>query len=156
MNIKYTKLTEKASVPYKKYNMDAGFDLTATWVIEHKKYIEYGTDIAIEIPKGYVGLLFPRSSIRNQDLILKNSVGILDASYRGEIKFSFWKTKELPFEIKKRNQQSEFTKIDINKYDIGERCGQIVIIKIPDIKMIEVDKLSKTNRGTQGYGSSGK
>lgn len=156
MKIKYSKLTEKAVAPFKKYNIDAGFDLTATWIKEYDKYIEYGTDIAIEIPEGYVGLLFPRSSIRNQDLMLKNSVGVVDASYRGEIKFSFWKTEKLSSEIKKWNEQSISTMIDIDKYEIGERCGQIVIMKIPDIEMIEADKLSETDRGTQGYGSSGK
>lgn len=159
MKIKYSKLTEKAVAPFKKYNIDAGFDLTATWIKEYDKYIEYGTDIAIEIPEGYVGLLFPRSSIRNQDLMLKNSVGVVDASYRGEIKFSFYKTKFSLENMKVWNDnvnQLISTSIDIDKYEIGERCGQIVIMKIPDIEMIEADKLSETDRGTQGYGSSGK
>lgn len=156
MKIRYKKLKECAVEPYKKYNIDAGFDLTATWIKKTDKYIEYGTDLAFEIPEGYVGLLFPRSSVREQDLMLKNSVGVVDASYRGEIKFSFHRTEKLPNNIKLENELNKFTEIETDIYDIGERCGQIVIIKIPNIKMIEVDELSDTNRGTQGYGSSGK
>jgi len=149
MEVRYKKLKECAVEPYKKHSIDAGFDLTATWIKNTEKYLEYGTDLAFEIPEGYVGLLFPRSSVRNQDLMLKNSVGVVDASYRGEIKFSFYKTKEY------LNQYGESI-IGADEYQIGERCGQIVIMKIPDIKMIEVNELSETDRGTDGYGSSGK
>ncbi len=158
MKIRYKKLNERAVNPYKKHSVDAGFDLTATWIKKTDKYIEYGTDLAFEIPEGYVGLLFPRSSVRDQDLMLKNSVGVVDASYRGEIKFSFHITRELPHDIRvwHENEGESSTTIDINKYSVGERCGQIVIMKIPDIEMIEVEELSNTDRGTQGYGSSGK
>lgn len=151
MKIKYKKLSEKASTPYKKYNVDAGFDLTATWIKENEKYVEYGTDIAFEIPEGYVGLLFPRSSVRNQDLMLKNSVGVVDASYRGEIKFSFYGTNPTRFTV----GSNKHVKYEIDKYQVGDRCGQIVIIKIPDIELIESNELSETDRGTKGYGSSG-
>ena len=147
MEIRYKKLHDSAVEPFKKYSVDAGFDLTATWIKKTDKYIEYGTDLAFEIPEGYVGLLFPRSSIRNQDLMLKNSIGVIDATYRGEIKFSFYKTKE--------DFYGE-PAITVKEYLIGERCGQLVIMKIPDIKMVEVNELSETERGTGGYGSSGK
>ncbi|MDA3779284.1 MAG: dUTP diphosphatase [Bacteroidales bacterium] len=156
MKIKYKKLNERAVEPYKKHIVDAGFDLTATWIKKTDKYIEYGTDLAFEIPVGYVGLLFPRSSVRNQDLMLKNSVGVVDASYRGEIKFSFHRTEKLPNDIKLENEKSKVTVIETDIYNIGERCGQIVIMKIPDIEMIEADELSDTDRGTDGYGSSGR
>lgn len=156
MKIRYKKLNVSAVEPYKKHSVDAGFDLTATWIKKTDKYIEYGTDLAFEIPEGYVGLLFPRSSVRNQDLMLKNSVGVVDASYRGEIKFSFYRTEKLSNEIKMLNQQSITTEIETTIYQVGERCGQIVIMKIPDIEMVESDELSETDRGTQGYGSSGK
>src|SRR5690606_4362848 len=69
---------------------DAGLDLVAT----SKKYNEkgsivYGTSLAFEIPKGYVGLLFPRSSNSKMDLLLSNSVGVIDSGYRGEVMFKF-------------------------------------------------------------------
>ena len=143
MKIKFKKLTERAKTPYKKHSVDAGFDFYCTWKDETLDYIEYGTDIVLEIPNGYVGLMFPRSSIRNMHLMLKNSVGVIDASYRGEIKFSFHET--IPYSSAYKKQ-----------YDVGDRVGQIVFVKIPDVEMIESDKLTKTERGTDGYGSSGK
>lgn len=138
MKVKYKKLKERAVTPFKKHAPDAGFDLTATWTKVYPKYTEYGTDLAFETPEGYVGFLFPRSSVRNQDLILKNSVGVLDATYRGEVKFSFY------------NLEGNDT------YSVGERCGQIVFIKLPDVELVEAEELSETNRGAGGYGSSGK
>lgn len=161
MEIKYKKLNKCAVEPYKKHNIDAGFDLTATWIKKTDKYIEYGTDLAFEIPVGYVGFLFPRSSVRDQDLMLKNSVGVVDASYRGEIKFSFSKFyNEISYEhTHLDNDLIDFRRQLIRKpdqYKIGDRVGQLVVMKIPDIKMIEVKNLSDTDRGTDGYGSSGK
>lgn len=141
MNIKFKKLVPEAVTPFKKHNVDAGFDMTAIWKKEKEKYVEFGTGIAFEIPDGYVGLMFPRSSVRDQNLMLKNSVGVIDASYRGEIKLSFLSLKHVEGEI---------------VYDVGDRVGQIVFLKLPDIELIESDELSKTNRGTDGYGSSGK
>lgn len=140
MEVKFKKLKDDAKIPFKKYDNDAGFDLTAIWKndFDTNKYIEYGTGLAFDIPKGYVGLLFPRSSITNTDLILKNSVGVVDSGYLGEIKFRFY------------NLEGDFT------YEVGDRVGQIVFVKIPDVQMIESNELSDTNRGTAGYGSSGK
>lgn len=161
MNIRFKKLSKNAKIPYKKYSIDAGFDFYATWKKETKKYLEYGTDIVLEIPDGYVGLMFPRSSVRDQDLILKNCVGVIDASYRGEIKFSFLRAIHDAFEnavnYKNKNCINVVTTLrHMNQYEIGERIGQVVFVEIPDIKLIEVKELNETNRGTAGYGSSGK
>jgi len=100
--------------------------------------IEYGTGIAVEIPPGHVGLIFPRSSIFHTGLILTNSVGVIDSGYRGEIKAVF----KAPGHY------------DI--YRIGERIGQLVIVPIPDVEYEEADELSETERGTGGYGSTGR
>lgn len=152
MEIKYKNLNDDAKTPYKKYNVDAGFDLTAITKKETEKYIEYGTGLAFEIPEGYVGLLFPRSSVTKEDLILKNCVGVVDASYRGEITFRFHGINSINY------NKGSVKKIiyNENNYKTGDRVGQIVIIEIPKIKLIEVEELSKTERGTAGYGSSGK
>ena len=93
----------------------------------------------MEIPKGYVGLVFPRSSIRNQDLILSNCVGVIDSGYRGELQATFKKTNGL----------------DSLKYKVGERGAQIVILPYPQIRMIESNELSNTERGEGGFGSTG-
>ena len=91
MDLKYKKLDKRAVVPYKKFDVDAGFDLTAIWMEDTPKFTVYGTGLAFEIPPGYVGFMFPRSSVTNQDYMLKNAVGVIDASYRGEIMCRFFK-----------------------------------------------------------------
>jgi len=138
MEIKYKKLSKEAKVPFRKHDVDAGFDLTATWKEVTKKYTAFGTGLAFEIPNGYVGYLFARSSITKLDYIVKNSVGVVDASYRGEIMFRFYHLKGN----------------DI--YKIGDRIGQIIFMKLPKVKLVEAQELNNTERGTSGYGSSGK
>ena len=86
MDIKVKRLTEKAVIPAYQKPGDAGLDLTCTSVSIKEGKIIYGTDLAIEIPEGYVGLIFPRSSIHKFQLSLANSVGVIDSGYRGEIK----------------------------------------------------------------------
>jgi deoxycytidine triphosphate deaminase len=85
-------------MPTKAHQSDAGADLTATskhWDEEKQCWI-YGTGIAAEIPEGYVGLVFPRSSIRKYGLALANSIGVIDSGYRGEIMCSFKPTGSCP------------------------------------------------------------
>lgn len=139
MKIKFKKLHKDLPTPtYSKYG-DACLDLTIIdYEYEGAEIISYKTGICLEIPKGYVGLLFPRSSIFKKDLILTNSVGVIDSGYRGEITFKF-----------KRFGTSA------NEYQIGDRCGQIMILPIPKIELEEVDELSGTERGETGYGSTG-
>ena len=138
--IKVKKLDEKAVIPSYSKEGDAGMDLTITREIENTSFsVSYGFGIAMEIPKGYVGLVFPRSSVRNQDLILSNCVGVIDSGYRGELQATFKKTNG----------------IDSLKYKVGERGAQIVILPYPKIKMIESETLSNTDRGEDGFGSTG-
>lgn len=166
LTINYKKINPNAKEPYKKHDVDAGFDLTAIWKKEEDKYIEYGTGLSFEIPEGYVGLLFPRSSVTKMDLILKNSVGVIDASYRGEIVFRFNKihndtVTEYNAELLKNVYKNYITTNSIvqrlpDYYKLGDRIGQIVFIEIPKIKLNEVTELSETQRGNDGFGSSGK
>lgn len=83
MQIKFKKLSANAVTPTRGTEHSAGLDLTATKVkiVEEKGhgYVEYGTDLAFEIPEGHVGLLFPRSSISKTGMILSNSVGVIDS-----------------------------------------------------------------------------
>lgn len=156
IDVKYKKLDKNAKEPFKKYEVDAGYDLTAIWKKGTRKYIEYGTGLAFEIPVGYVGLLYPRSSVTEEDLMLKNAVGVVDASYRGEIKFRYINAVHGMFE--NYRDYIGITPVDgqLEQYEIGDRCGQIVIMELPKIKLIEANELSDSARGTAGYGSSGK
>ena len=91
IEIKFKKLCAEAVMPTKAHQSDAGADLVATskhWDDEKQCWI-YGTGIATEIPEGYVGLVFPRSSIRKYALTQCNCVGVIDSHYRGEIMVSY-------------------------------------------------------------------
>ena len=138
MEIRLNKLNEAAVIPQYAKEGDAGLDLTAiSRKVNPTGYIEYGTGLAVEIPSGYVGLVFPRSSISKVNMSLTNSVGVIDSGYRGEIKFRF-----------------KPSAAGRGMYDIGERVGQLVIIPYPQIQLIEADELSETARADTGFGSS--
>jgi len=141
MKVKIKKLHPNAVKPKYAKESDAGMDLVATQIIsETPSQITYGTGLAIEIPDGMVGLVFPRSSIRNTGLTLSNSVGVIDAGYRGEILATFNKNGVNPREF----------------YNIGDRIVQIIIVPHPIIQIVEVDELSESSRGIGGFGSTGK
>jgi dUTP pyrophosphatase len=139
--VKVKKLDPNAVIPSYSKVGDAGMDLTITREIENTSFsVSYGFGISMEIPKNFVGLVFPRSSVRNQDLILSNCVGVIDSGYRGELQATFKKTQGL----------------DSIKYKVGERGAQIIILPYPQVKMVESDELSNTERGDGGFGSTGK
>ena len=140
MQVKVKKLHPEAIIPKYAKQGDAGLDLTAVseeWN-ENNSMVTYGTGLSIEIPEGYVGLLFPRSSVCKTSLNLSNSVGVIDSGYRGEIM------------LKYRYPEQGLV------YDLGDRVGQLIIMPYPQIKLIEAEELSSTERGEGGYGSSGK
>lgn len=140
LNIKIKKLSESAKLPTKAHPTDAGFDLYADSQSIDKNYnMVYGTGIAVEIPKGYVGLVFPRSSIASTDIMLSNSVGVIDSGYRGEVIAKF------------KRVTGEF-----NTYKVGDRIAQLIIIPYPEVVFEEVKELSSSDRGEGGYGSSGR
>ena len=134
--VKVKKLDSKAVLPSYAKEGDGAMDIVAIDRNITEKFVEYRTGLALEIPKGYVCLIFPRSSITKKDLTLKNSVGVLDSGYRGELILRFQKFGQ-----------------DI--YDIGDRVGQIMIIPYPSVKIQEVENLSDSSRGKDGFGSTG-
>ena len=162
LKVKIKKLNENAVIPtYAKYG-DAGMDLVATSkYYDDNGNIVYGTGLAFEIPKGYVGLLFPRSSNSKQQLLLSNSVGVIDSGYRGEVMLKF-KSSASSFSLKSLfklifNQDAKITIINNVKtsYNVGERIGQLIIMPYPQIEFEESEELSETERNTGGYGSTG-
>ena len=145
MKVNVKKLDSNAIVPTYAKHGDAGMDLTAV----SKDYDEhgnvcYGTGLAFEIQNGFAGFLFPRSSNTKKDLILGNSVGVIDSGYRGEVVFKF--RELLPSE-----RDIEF---GAREYEVGDRVGQIVIMPVPQIEFNVVDELSTTDRGVGGFGST--
>lgn len=140
LQVKFKKLHPSSITPSYAKEGDAGMDLTATEIISNEVFqVVYGTGISVEIPEGYVGLVFPRSSIRKYDLSLTNCVGVIDSGYRGEIQATFRKERGVGSKI----------------YEVGDRICQIMIVPYPTIHFVEANELSDSERGTGGHGSTG-
>jgi len=136
MILKIKKLREDAVIPSYAKHADAGLDLVATSKRNNGHYIEYGTSLALEIPEGYAGFLFPRSSISSTGHQLLNSVGVIDSGYRGEVKLRMSWTNQ-------------------NSYKVGDKIAQLVVVELPKVMIQEVNSLKTSERGGGGFGSSG-
>lgn len=151
MKVKVKRLNENAVIPQYAKKGDAGMDLTAT----SKFYDEYGnicygTGLAFEIPQGYVGLVFPRSSCSKKQLLLANAVGVIDSGFRGEVTVKFKPSLALD------SGQCVTDRRIYGLYEIGERIAQMIIMPYPQIEFTEVAELSATERADGGYGSTGR
>ena len=145
MEIKFKRLADSAILPIRANAGDAGLDLTATRITQEinecgQLTLVYHTDLAVEIPVGYVGLLFSRSSIANKSLILTNCVGVIDSGYRGEIMAKMRSTTDVVPAV----------------YKPGERFAQLLIIPLAEYNIVEATDLSNSDRGENGFGSSDK
>lgn len=152
MQVKVKKLVKDAVVPKYAKAGDAGLDLTATSIKREGGKVVYGTGLAFEIPDGYVGLVFPRSSIHKSDLRLTNCVGVIDSGYRGEVMAVFDDKAFAPVRTDNGNQIAVLG----NSFNVGDRIAQLIIIPYPQITLEEVEELTSSERGTGGFGSSGK
>ena len=144
MEIKIKRLNERAKIPTFGTEFSAGADLYCAE--EHEISVRsgqkcsIGTGISMEIPEGYVGLVFARSGLACKNgLRLCNSVGVIDADYRGEIKVVLHNDSEYVREIKP-----------------GERVAQMIVMPYPKVSFIEVEELSDTVRGETGFGGTGR
>lgn len=135
------KVLDKNCIPKKSHSIDAGFDLRARKAVsvfpQDTEFIPTG--VCVEIPVGFVGLLFPRSSISKTPLRMANSVGVIDAGFTGEIKVPLYNTSDV--EIR-----------DVEQYT---RIAQLVIVPIADVSIEIVSELDDTERGNGGFGSTG-
>lgn len=134
----------KGDKPFKKHDNDAGSDLKchSYTIYPVKKKIIYKTNTKVNIPAGNVAFLLPRSSIRNYDLVLSNSVGVIDSGFVGEIEVTFNFTQD--------------TLKDGRFYVHGDRIAQLVILPIVNPKWVYTEEFENTERGTGGHGSTGK
>lgn len=158
--VKFKKLHPDAQLPTRAKPGDAGMDIVAVddGVMDSDlKQIVYRTGLAVEIPEGYVGLLFPRSSIYKTSLTLSNSVGVIDSGYRGEIKaiFNADNTDVVLTLAGKIEEADRFKKRGI-LYNKSDRIVQLIVLPIPQITTEWVEELSTTERGEGGFGSTGK
>ena len=139
MNIKIKKLKENAKLPTHGHPGDAGIDFYA---VEDVFFPALGqaqvpTGVAVEIPEGYVGLIWDKSSV-SFGYGLKIMGGVIDSGYRGEIVMSLRNLSNKDFTFKK-----------------GHKIAQLLIQKFEHCDILEVDKLSQTVRGEGREGSTG-
>jgi len=140
LTVNFVRTEETAAIPAKASAGACAYDLVATSIREDGYYVSYGTGIVLAIPEGYVGLVFPRSSISDTGWTLCNSVGVIDCDFRGELKLRFYKvsgTANRP-------------------YNLGQRIGQLVVVELPKLHFQEVSTLNNTSRGNGSFGSTGK
>lgn len=139
LKLRMKKLVPEAVVPAYAKPGDAGLDLTATSLKfdEATRKLKVGFGLAMEIPFGYVGLLFPRSSVHKTGLVMSNCVGVIDSGYRGEVCSVFYVPE------------------GAQPYAVGDRCAQLIVLPYPQVQTEEASELSETARGTGGFGSTG-
>lgn len=126
--------------PTRAHPADAGADLRAArWTkIPANGRILISTGVSVAIPEGHVGLLFSRSGHGLKGVSLANSVGVIDAGFRGEIRVTLENHGRDPFEV-----------------NPGDRVAQLVIMPMITPAFRDVDELSATDRGHKGFGSTG-
>lgn len=141
MQIQFKRLSDKATIPMRGSRYAAGYDLFVAdgGGISPGETVMFHTDLAISIPNGYFGAIFARSGLSSkQGLRPATCVSVIDSDYTGEI--------GLPI----HNDSKECRYINA-----GERVAQIIILPCQNIEWIEVDRLTETERGIGGYGSTG-
>lgn len=145
--IKFKKLNEAAQEPTYGTEMAAGADVRASAdvTINPGETVLVPTGLSVELPEGTVGLLFPRSGISMKTpLRMANSVGVIDADYRGEIKAGFTNIQS--------KGEYPLASVTIEK---GDRIAQLVVVPYIHAKWVEATELSGTDRGAGGFGSTG-
>jgi dUTP pyrophosphatase len=140
MKIKIKKLYPNVQLPVRAYPTDTGLDLYAhNYSYDGELEIHtYGTGIAAQAPEGFGLFVVPRSSIYRMDLTLANSIGVIDATYTGEICVKF-------------RSATYYQKV----YQVGDRIAQLICLPIGIFDTVEVMDLGKTERGAGGFGSTG-
>lgn len=142
MKINYKQVHDNLITPAYAKEGDAGMDLTAVEVERSGNWFfplyTYRTGVALELPKTYFMMLVPRSSLSKKLMWMANHVGIIDSGYRGELIFKFRSI------------------LGIKPYKVGERIGQMVLMRKNKIEPNLVVDLSKSERGEGGFGSTGK
>ena len=141
IDVSIRRLRPDAHLPDQAYEGDAGMDLAAceAVTIEPGERAVVPTGLAIEIPDGYAGFVQPRSGLAVRHGIgIVNSPGLIDSGYRGEIRVVLINT----------DREQRFT------VEPGMRIAQLVIVPVAAARLVEVDELAGSERGSRGFGSS--
>ncbi len=135
------RLRPDAVVPARAYNGDAGLDLSSCERVDLApgERALVPTGLAVAIPEGYAGFVQPRSGLAaKHGISIVNTPGLVDSGYRGELLVNLVNTdKNEPFVV-----------------EAGMRIAQLVILRVPELELVEVDELPESERGVRGFGSS--
>jgi dUTP pyrophosphatase len=140
IDVAVRRLRPDAHIPEQAYDGDAGLDLSACdhVVLGPGERALVPTGLAVEIPDGYAGFVQPRSGLAARHGIgIVNSPGLIDSGYRGEIRVVLLNTGAESFSV-----------------EPGTRIAQLVVVPVATVRLVEVDELAVSDRGTQGFGSS--
>ena len=140
IDVAVRRLRPDAHLPHQAYEGDAGLDLAAceALVLEPGERAVVPTGVAVEIPDGYAGFVQPRSGLAARHGIgIVNSPGLIDSGYRGEISVVLLNTGRDPFSV-----------------EAGMRIAQLVVAPVASVRLVEVDELAASERGSRGFGSS--
>jgi dUTP pyrophosphatase len=141
--LKIDMIFEKGCYPEKAHPTDAGFDLKSneeSFTLEPGTKRKVSSGIKLDIPSGYVGVVAPRSGLGTKfEVVLANTVGIIDAHYTGEVSLTLTNKGKVP--------------IDIAQFD---RVAQLLILPVPEVQFLSVQTLKDSTRGAKGHGSTGK
>ena len=143
MNLRFTRLDERALLPTRAHASDAGLDLYALQetVLGPGERSPVRTGVAVVIPPGHAGLVVPRSGLAaRHGISVVNAPGLIDSDYRGELQVLLLNT----------DRAESFT------VEVGTRIAQLVIIRVALAVPVEVTELADTARGAGGFGSSGR
>jgi len=142
VKLRVRRLDERALLPIRAHDGDAGLDLHAleNALIGAGERASVGTGIAVEVPEGHAGLVLPRSGLAlRHGIALVNAPGLIDSGYRGEVRVLLLNTdRREPFAL-----------------SAGDRIAQLVLVRTAPAAVVEVDELSASARGAGGFGSSG-
>lgn len=141
MQLRMRRIDKGIELPRYAKPGDAGFDLRSTMDVEiaPQGTVMVGTGIAVEIPDGHVGLVFPRSGLASHSGVnLVNNVGVVDSGYRGEVMLPLYNAGHDTVAVAR-----------------GVRCAQMVVVPFVACEIVEVDELGETDRGQGGFGSTG-
>ena len=137
------RLHEAAVIPERAYAGDAGLDLASCERVElgPGERAKVPTGLAVAMPEGYAGFVQPRSGLAARNgVTIVNTPGLVDSGYRGELQVILLNTdRERPFVV-----------------EPGMRIAQLVVLPVPGVQAVEVDELPASERGSGGFGSSGR
>lgn len=143
MNLRFQKLDERAALPERAHDGDAGLDLRALegGSVAPGERLRVSTGLAVAIPDGHAGLVVPRSGLASRHgVTVTNAPGLIDSGYRGELQVLLLNTD----------------RAEAFDFEAGERIAQLVVVPVSLPSPQEVTDLGETVRGTGGFGSSGR